>query len=43
MIVASPGDLFDAIVLGVLVLVTAGTLVVFAIQERARRARKNSR
>ena len=40
MIVASPSDVFDAVVLGVLVLVTAGTLVVFAIQERRRRAKK---
>jgi len=43
MIVANPADLFDAAVLVVLALVTLGTLVVFAIQERARRARKNDR
>lgn len=43
MIVVNPSDMFDAIVLGVLVLVTAGTLAVFAIQERARRAGKKSR
>ena len=43
MIVAPPGDVFDAVVLGVLALVTLGILAVFAFQERARCARKTRR